>query len=74
MQKMDGWMDGWMDGEPGRCRVMILELDIQYIKQSYMKNFSSICKRTQEKSAEKLCISSILSPKRDITPTKIDTH
>ena len=22
----------------------------------------------------KLCISSILSPKRDITPTKIDTH
>ena len=65
--------NGWMDGEPGRRRVMILELDIQYIKQSYMKNFSSICQRMQEKSAEN-CISSILSPKRDITPTKIDAH
>ena len=41
-----------MDREPGRCRVMILELDLQYTKQSYMKNFSSICQRTQEKSAE----------------------
>ena len=44
--------NGWMDGEPGRCRVMILKLDLQYTKQSYMKNFSSICQRTQEKSAE----------------------
>ena len=42
----------WMDGEPDRRRVMILELDLQYIKQSYMKKFSSICQRTQEKSAE----------------------
>ena len=42
-----------MDGEPDRRRVMILELDLQYTKQSYMKNFSSMCQRTQEKSAEK---------------------
>ena len=44
--------NGWMDREPGRRRVMILELDLQYTKQSYMKNFSSICQRTQEKSGE----------------------
>ena len=55
MQKMDGWMDG----EPGRCRVMILELDLQYTKQSYMKNHSSICQRTQEKSAEN-CVFPVL--------------
>ena len=54
MQKMDGW-----DGKPGRCRVLILELDLQYTEQSYMKNFSSICGRTQEKSAEN-CVFPVL--------------
>ena len=46
MQKMDGWTESQADA------VMILELDLLYTKQSYMKNFSSICQRTQEKSAE----------------------
>ena len=46
MQKMDGWTES-----QARRRVMILKLDLQYTK-SYMKNFSSICQRTKEKSAE----------------------
>ena len=29
-------MDGWTDGEPDRHRVMTLELDLLYIKQSHM--------------------------------------
>ena len=34
----------WMDGQRAQAdgRVMILELDLQYTKQSYMKNFSSV--------------------------------
>ena len=41
------------------------------IKQSLMQNFGSICQHVGEK-CEKLCISSILSSKRDITPIKMD--
>ena len=33
----------WTDGEPDGNRVMTLELDLYYIKQSQIKNFSSIC-------------------------------
>ena len=35
--------NGWPDGEPDGHRVMTLELDLKYFKQSHMKNFSSIC-------------------------------
>ena len=55
--------NGWMDGEQGRRRVMIQELDLQYIKQSYMRNFSSICQRTQEKSAENCVFPVFVVPK-----------
>ena len=53
---------------------MILELDLQYTKESYNEKFQLNMSRNAGEKCGKLCISSILSPERDITPTKIDTH
>ena len=38
-----------MDGEAGRRRVVILELDLQYIKQSYMKISAQYVKEHRRK-------------------------
>ena len=38
--------NGWTDRELDGHRVMTLELDLKYIKQSHMKNFSSRCQST----------------------------
>ena len=49
-----------------------LDLELQYCKtKSYAKCLLNMSKHVREKGW-KLCISSILSSKRDITPTKID--
>ena len=53
-------------------KLMKLELDLKYSKtKSYAKFQLNMSKRVREKCG-KLCIFSILSSKRDITPTKID--
>ena len=44
-----------------------------HLTKLYEKIQLNMSKNAGEKSG-KLCISSILSPKRDITPTKTDTH
>ena len=43
------------------------------LKQSHVQNFSSICQSISEKKCGKLHISFILSSKRGITPSNIDT-
>ena len=53
---------------------MIQELDLQYTKQKLYEKFQLNMSKNAGEKCGKLCISSILSPKRDITPTKIDTH
>ena len=63
-----------MDGEPGRRRVMILELDLQYTKQSYMKKNSAQYVKERRRKVRKTVYFQYSKPKRDITPTKIDTH
>ena len=63
--------NGWMDGEPGRRRVRILELDLQYIKQSYMKISAQYVKRTQEKSAENCVFPVFLVQKRTLLLQKL---
>ena len=50
------------------------ELDLQYSKRKSYSNFQlNMSKYVGEKSG-KLCISSILSSERGITPTKIDAN
>ena len=50
MQKMDGWTDRKPDGH----RVMTLKLDLLYISQSLMKNYSSIYQ--SKKESAKNCV------------------
>ena len=65
--------NGWTDGEPDRHRVMTLELDLLYIKKSRVKFQLNMSKHIGKK-CRKLGISSILSSKRGITPTKINAN
>ena len=53
---------------------MTLELDLEFIKWKSYTNFQlNVSKHVGEKCG-KLCISSILSSKRGITPTQIDAN
>ena len=61
--------NGWTDSEPDGHRVMPLEVK----PKSYKKFQLNMSKNVEEKCG-KLCISSIRSPKRDITPPKIDVN
>ena len=53
---------------------MTLELDLYYIKQSHMKKIQLNESEHLGEKCGKLCISSKLSPKGGITPTKIDAN
>ena len=56
------------------CKLTTLELDLKYSKtKSYAKFQLNMSKHVREKWG-KLCISSILSSKRGITPTKLDAN
>ena len=48
-----------MDGH----RVTTLKLDLKYIQESHMKNFSSICQSMKEKSAENCAFQVFKVPK-----------
>ena len=65
MQKMNGRTDRKPDGH----RVLTLEYDLVQSTKSYEKLQLNISKQIVEMCG-KLCISSILSPKMGIAPTK----
>ena len=60
-----------MDGEPGRRRVMILELDLQFTKQSYIKKIQLNMSKNAGEKCGKLSISSILNPKGTLLLKKL---
>ena len=47
VQKMDGWTESQTDAELRHSNLIC-----STVKQSHMKNFSSICQSMKEKSAE----------------------
>ena len=63
----------WMDGRG--VRQMILELDLHStVQQKLYEKFQLNMSKNAGEKCGKLCISSILIPKRGITPTKIDAY
>ena len=62
----------WYNSDKNWRKLMTLDFNLKFIKwKSYTKSQLNMSKHIEEKYG-KLCISSILSSKRGITPTKID--